>query len=89
MTTETIISDNKNTNVIVTDKNNTVVVDTQQPRVVISGMIGPTGVTTFAGLMDIDLNQLAAGSVLVYNAGSEKWTATNTLEQQIVESGQF
>ena len=52
-------------------------------------MIGPTGVTTFAGLTDIDLTQLAAGSVLVYNPGTQKWTATNLLQQQIVESGQF
>jgi hypothetical protein len=89
MTTEVILSDNKNTNVIVTDQNNTVVVDNRQPKVVVSGMIGPVGVTNLSGLMDINLNQLAAGSVLVYNAGTEKWTATNTLEQQIVESGQF
>jgi NADPH-dependent curcumin reductase CurA len=77
------------TEVIVTENNNTVVINTQQPNVIVSGMIGPTGVTTFAGLTDIDLTQLAAGSVLVYNPGTQKWTATNTLEQQIVESGQF
>jgi hypothetical protein len=77
------------TEVIVTDSNNTVVINTQQPNVIVSGMIGPTGVTTFAGLTDIDLGQLAAGSVLVYNTGTQKWTATNMLDQQIVESGQF
>lgn len=77
------------TEVIVTENNNTVVINTQQPNVIISGMIGPTGVTTFAGLTDIDLTQLAAGSVLVYNPGTQKWTATNMLDQQIVESGQF
>lgn len=77
------------TEVIVTDSNNTVVINTQQPNVIISGMIGPTGVTTFSGLTDIDLTQLAAGSVLVYNPGTQKWTATNMLDQQIVESGQF
>jgi len=77
------------TEVIVTENNNTVVINTQQPNVIVSGMIGPTGVTTFAGLTDIDLNQLSAGSVLVYNAGTQKWTATKLLDQQIVESGQF
>lgn len=77
------------TEVIVTENNNTVVINTQQPNVIVSGMIGPTGVTTFTGLTDIDLTQLAAGSVLVYNPGTQKWTATNTLDQQIVESGQF
>ena len=77
------------TEVIVTDSNNTVVINTQQPNVIISGMIGPTGVTSFGGLTDIDLTQLSAGSVLVYNAGTQKWTATKLLDQQIVESGQF
>jgi NADPH-dependent curcumin reductase CurA len=77
------------TEVIVTENNNTVVINTQQPNVIVSGMIGPTGVTTFSGLTDIDLNQLSAGSVLVYNAGTQKWTATKLLDQQIVESGQF
>lgn len=89
MTTDTVVSGNNTSVVIVTDKNNTVVVDNKQPRVIVSGMIGPMGVTTLAGLMDIDLNQLAAGSVLVYNSGTQKWTATNMLDQQIVESGQF
>jgi NADPH-dependent curcumin reductase CurA len=77
------------TEVIVTETNNTVVINTQQPNVIVSGMIGPTGVTSFSGLTDIDLNQLSAGSVLVYNAGTQKWTATKLLDQQIVESGQF
>lgn len=77
------------TEVIVTDSNNTVVVDRQQSNVVLSGMIGPIGVTALSGLTDIDLAQLAAGSVLVYNTGTQKWTATNLLDQQIVESGQF
>ena len=76
------------TEVIVTEANNTVVINTKQPNVIISGMIGPTGVTTFSGLTDIDLTQLAAGSVLVYDAGTQKWTATKLLDQQIVESGQ-
>lgn len=89
MTTNVVISDNNSTKVIVTDKNNAVVVNAQQPRVVVSGMIGPLGVTSLSGLNDIDVTQLSAGSVLVYNSGTQKWTATTLLDQQIVESGQF
>jgi len=89
MTIDTVISENNNTKIVVTDKNNAVVVNTQQPRVVVSGMIGPLGVTSLAGLSDIDATQLSAGSVLVYNSGTQKWTATTLLDQQIVESGQF
>lgn len=77
------------TEVIVTESNNTVVVDHPQPTVIVSGMIGPTGVTAISGLTDIDLTQLSSGSVLVYNSTSHKWTATTLLDQQIVESGQF
>ena len=85
------------TNVIVTEVNNAVIIEKKEPvvvssqsqtKVVVGGMIGPT-VTTLKGLADLDLTQLAAGSLLVYNAGTEKWTATNRLEQQIFESGQF
>jgi NADPH-dependent curcumin reductase CurA len=77
------------TEVIVTESNNTVVIDKPQPTVIVSGMIGPTGVTAISGLTDIDLTQLSSGSVLVYNSTSHKWTATTLLDQQIVESGQF
>lgn len=85
------------TNVIVTEINNAVIIEKKEPvvvssqsqtKVVVGGMIGPTP-TTIKGLSDIDLTQLAAGSLLVYNAGTEKWTATNKLEQQVFESGQF
>ena len=85
------------TNVIVTDVNNAVIIEKKEPvvvssqsqtKVVVGGMIGPT-VTTIKGLADLDLTQLAAGSLLVYNAGTEKWHATNMLDQQVFEAGQF
>ena len=69
----------------------TVVVDHLQHHIIVSGMIGPAaqGATTFASMTDIDLAQLAPGSTLVYNNSTQKWTATNLLDQQIVESGQY
>jgi len=85
------------TNVIVTEVNNAVIIERKEPvvvssqsqtKVVVGGMIGPTA-TTLKGLSDLDLTQLAAGSLLVYNAGNQKWTATNLLDQQVFESGQF
>lgn len=87
MTTEIIVTEVNNA--VIIEKKEPVVVSSQsQTKVVVGGMIGPT-VTTLKGLADLDLTQLAAGSLLVYNAGTEKWTATNRLEQQIFESGQF
>ena len=85
------------TQIIVTELNNAVVIEKKEPvvvssqsqtKVVVGGMIGPT-VTTLKGLQDLDLTQLSAGSLLVYNAGTEKWHATNLLDQQVFESGQF
>ena len=85
------------TSIIVTELNNAVVIEKKEPvvvssqsqtKVVVGGMIGPT-VTTLKGLSDLDLTQLSAGSLLVYNAGTEKWTATTMLDQQVFESGQF
>jgi hypothetical protein len=85
------------TSIIVTELNNAVVIEKKEPvvvssqsqtKVVVGGMIGPT-TTTLKGLQDLDLTQLSAGSLLVYNAGTEKWTATTMLDQQVFESGQF
>lgn len=40
-------------------------------------------------LKDIDVTNLADGSVLVYSVTSEKWEATTLLEKQTVEGGQY
>jgi hypothetical protein len=87
MTTEIIITELNNA--VIIEKKEPVVVSSQsQTKVVVGGMIGPTP-TRLAGLHDLDLTQLSAGSLLVYNAGTEKWHATNLLDQQVFEAGQF
>jgi hypothetical protein len=87
MTTEIIITEVNNA-VIIERKEPVVVSSQSQTKIVVGGMIGPH-VTTLKGLSDLDLTDLAAGSLLVYNAGTEKWTATNQLNQQSVDAGQF
>ena len=86
------------TEIIVTEINNAVIIERKEPvvvssqpntQVVVAGMIGPTPQTTIRSLVDVDLSALAAGSLLVYNANNSKWTATNKLEQQVFESGQY
>ena len=52
-------------------------------------MIMPAEIVKLVNLQDLDLSGLAAGSLLVYNAGNQKWIATNTLEQQVFSSGQY
>jgi hypothetical protein len=87
MTTEIIVTEVNNT--VVIERKDPVVVSSQsQTKIVVGGMIGPH-VTTLKGLSDLDITNLTGGSLLVYNAGTEKWTATTELNQQVVDSGQF
>jgi hypothetical protein len=87
MTTEIIITEVNNA-VIIERKEPVVVSSQSQTKIVVGGMIGPH-VTTLRGLSDMDLTDLTGGSLLVYNAGTEKWTATTMLDQQVVDAGQF
>ena len=77
------------TRIVVVDENQTVVVQTDTPKTIVTGIMGPRGAASFAELQDIDLSQLGAGSLLIYNTQTQKWTATTLLDQQTVESGQF
>lgn len=74
---------------VVTEKNNTVVVRTESPKVVLTGIMGPPGKSVLSEMQDVDVSQLGAGSLLIYNTQTEKWTATTLLSQQIVDSGQY
>lgn len=78
------------TQVIVTEKGNTAIV--QNPvatRVVTSGMLPPPATTTLGLSTDVDITNLGDGGILVYNVATNKWTATNLLDKQIFEAGQF
>jgi hypothetical protein len=77
------------TDVIVTEKNNAVVIERKDPVVIVSGMIGPAGVTTLQGLTNVDVTNLTNGGVLVYNSTSQKWVATTTLDAQNMEGGYY
>jgi hypothetical protein len=78
------------TQAVVTDKNNTVVVESKQQVVVLSGPIGPQKVIGgIADLSDIDISNLQNGGILIYNTTTQKWTAGNLLNQQVIESGQY
>lgn len=87
MTTEIVVTEVNNT-VVIVRKEPAVVSSQSQTKIVVGGMIGPH-ITTLKGLSDLDLTNLTGGSLLVYNAGTEKWTATLELNQQVVDSGQF
>lgn len=74
--------------IVVTDQDS-VVVENSVGTVVVTGIIGPPGSTTITGADDLDISQLTDGALLVYNAQTGLWKATNKLENQILEAGQF
>lgn len=77
------------TSVVVTQEHNTVVTVDQAPKTIVTGMMGPPGSARLSDAQDVDTSALGLGSLLVYNPAVSKWVATNTLEQQIFEGGQF
>lgn len=88
--TDVVVTSPSSTAIITEQSNNNVVVEQdKQPTVIVTGIMGPRGATQIADSSQFDLTQLGEGSTLVYNATTQKWVATNLLDQQIVESGQF
>lgn len=88
--TDVVVTSPSNTAIITEQDSSTVLVDQEkQPTVIVTGIMGPRGATQIADSSQFDLTQLGSGSTLVYNATTQKWVATNLLDQQIVESGQF
>ena len=77
------------TQVVVTDLGKTVVASIQTTQVVTSGMMPPNTVGTITNSADIDISGLQDGGTLVYSAATNKWVATNLLDKQIFEAGQF
>lgn len=66
-----------------------VVVNTDTTGIVITGIMGPPGFTSITNASDIDKTELTDGATLVYKADTAIWRATNRLDSQILEAGQF
>lgn len=86
--TETVVTTSNNT-VVVDNTVNQTVVDANPTTLIVTGMMGPPGSTTISGMTDTDVSNLTAGSLLVYNTQTAKWTSTTLLNQQYVDCGQF
>jgi hypothetical protein len=89
MTTEVVVTQSGDTSVIQEQTINRVVTDDKPARIITSGMLPPAMVSSITGSLDVDITQLQDGGVLVYNTATNKWTATNLLDKQIFEAGQF
>jgi hypothetical protein len=57
----------------------------------VSVMASQTSISpnTIENMLDVDLQQLTNGAVLVYKNNTTKWTATTTLDAQNMEGGEF
>ena len=87
------------TDIVVTESNNTavssnvsinqVVTGDNSSTVIVTGIMGPAVTSSISQSNDADMSQLRDGGVLVYNILTNKWVATNLLDKQIFEAGQF
>ena len=63
------------------------------PLVGVRGLRGPQGIpggqVPLENLNDVDASGKQNGSVLVYKTNTSRWTATRTLDLQIMEGGEF
>ena len=75
--------------VVTTDNPGVVVVNTDNAEVVITGIMGPPGSSSLSNMVDVDRTDLTDGATLVYKASTQVWRTTNTLDNQILEAGQF
>lgn len=61
-------------------------------EVIVTGLLGPKGdrgASTIAELEDVNLSSLTSGSVLVYDANTQKWISKTLLNQQQIDCGEF
>lgn len=89
MTTEVVVTQSGDTSLVQAQIINRVVTDDKPARIITSGMMPPPAVNSLMNSSDIDTSNLQDGGVLVYNTQTNKWTATNLLDKQIFEAGQF
>ena len=87
--TDIVVTSSNNTAVSSNPAINQVVTGDNSSTVILTGMMGPAVTPSISQSNDVDMSQLRDGGVLVYNILTNKWTATNLLDKQIFEAGQF
>lgn len=87
--TDVIVTEANDSTVVQQQQVQNVVVDDKKATVVVTGMMPPPVVAGISTNVDVDLTQLQDGGILVYNSATQMWKATNLLEKQIFEAGQF
>jgi hypothetical protein len=74
---------------VIVSSTGTVLTSNSNTEVVVTGIMGPPGASTISDMSDIDKTELTDGATLVYKADTAIWKATNKLDNQILEAGQF
>ena len=87
--TDVIVTESDKSTVVQRQEVHNVVVDDKKATIVVTGMMPPPAASTITNSADIDISGLQDGGMLIYNAATQKWVATNLLEKQIFEAGQF
>lgn len=80
--------------ITVSNTETVVVGDISSPITIVTGLLGPKGkdgqsYTSISTMTDVDLANVKDGSLLIYSTNVNKWQAGNTLNNQILEAGQF
>lgn len=89
MSTEVVVTQSSDTSVVQEQIVNRVVTDDKPARIITSGMMPPPAVNSIMSSSDVNISQLQDGGILVYNSATNMWTATNLLNKQTIEAGQF
>jgi len=84
MSTEVIVLDNSTTEVTVISDSIVEIISAA-----VQGPPGTSGITNISDATDVDLSNLADGSLLIYSTVASTWQAKNILEKQVVDCGQF
>ena len=77
---------------LVVNEQDVVLVSNDTTQVIVTGLLGPRGLDGIQNLsqaQDIDKTELINGATLVYRSSDSMWKATNKLDNQILEAGQF
>jgi len=74
---------------IIVNGTEVIAVSTESSTIVVTGLLGPKSEMYLSQANDIDFSELKDGSTLVYNTNNTKWKATEKLDKQAIECGEF
>lgn len=67
----------------------TVVQRVNAGTIVITGMMGPSGIARISEASDVNNTSLSDGSLLIYEAATTKWVAARDLIKQVIDGGSY